>query len=556
MTRVEILYLLPYLFSLFLSLGITIYVWEHRTVQGASAYAIVTSAQTLIVLGFILELLSPDLSSKILWDKIQWVFFALASISIPYFAFQYTNYKLPHPKLLLGLAGIIPALLVFGILTDPLTHLVYSNPALNETFIFGELQYHFTWFVDLFAIYSYITSLFSFIVLARRVVHPHRLYRAQVTSVIIGLLIPILGTMLSVLQIQITPLRDTTPITSAIGNLIIAWSIFRYHWLDIVHIARDKVFENMNDLVIVLDAQDRIVDMNQSALDLLNLKPNQVIGLPADPIFFEWPELLEKFDKPADANLEVIVKRFDQYRHFDIKSTLLYTRSGIYQGRIFVARDITSYAALQRDLRELNEDLERRVQVRTEELADANDTTLEGWANALELRDKETEGHSRRVTSMTLLLAKELNFPEEELIHIRRGAILHDIGKMAISDEILRKPGKLTATEREVVSRHPMIAYQLLSRITFLREALDIPYCHHELWDGSGYPRGLKGEEIPLAARLFSVVDVWDAVQSERPYNKSWSRQQAIQYLHEQAGRQFDPSIVDVFLRMVDQDRI
>ena len=195
----------------------------------------------------------------------------------------------------------------------------------------------------------------------------------------------------------------------------------------------------MNDLVIVLDAQDRIVDMNQSALDLLNLKPNQVIGLPADPIFFEWPELLEKFDKPADANLEVIVKRVDQYRHFDIKSTLLYTRSGIYQGRIFVARDITSYAALQRDLRELNEDLERRVQVRTEELADAYDTTLEGWANALELRDKETEGHSRRVTSMTLLLAKELNFPEEELIHIRRGAILHDIGKMAISDEILRK---------------------------------------------------------------------------------------------------------------------
>lgn len=142
------------------------------------------------------------------------------------------------------------------------------------------------------------------------------------------------------------------------------------------------------------------------------------------------------------------------------------------------------------------------------------------------------------------------------MVHIRRGAILHDIGKMAIPDEILRKAGALTDGEKEIVFRHPLIAYQLLSPIAFLRKALDIPYCHHELWDGNGYPRQLKGEEIPLAARLFSVVDVWDAIQSNRPYNKPWPRAQAIQYLREQAGLQFDPHIVDVFLRLVERDRI
>jgi putative nucleotidyltransferase with HDIG domain len=556
MTKVEILYLLPYLSSLVLSLGITIYAWEHRQVQGGRAYATLASAQTLTIFGFILELLSPDLSGKLFWDKIQWVCFAVAAMAIPYFAVQYTDYKIQHPKIFWGLASIIPVILTIGVIADPLIHLVYPNPSLNQTFIFGELQYDFTWFIYTFAAYSYLTTLIAFIILTRRVFRPHQLYRAQVTAVIIGLFIPILGTFLGILGIQITPLRDTTPITSAIGNLIIAWSIFRYHWLNIVHIARDKILENMTDLVFVLDVEDHIIDINQSALSLLNLTTSEAIGKPAAPIFSEWPTMLEKFSQPVEANLEVIVERNDNYHHFDVKSTLLYDRRGNYQGRIFVAREITPYAALQWKLRELNEDLERRVRARTEELAEAYDTTLEGWAKALELRDKETEGHSRRVTELTLVLAQALKVPEEELIHIRRGAILHDIGKMAIPDEILRKSGALSETEKEIVSQHPKIAYQLLSRITFLQKALEIPYCHHEQWDGSGYPRGLKGEEIPLAARLFSVVDVWDAIQSDRPYNKPWPRQQAIQYLRNQAGKQFDPHIVDVFLRQAEKDKI
>lgn len=507
-------------------------------------------------MGFILELLTPDLIGKLFWDKVQWVAFSAASLAIPNFAVRYTDYKFRKPKLFWGLAGVLPVSLVVGVLVDPWTHLIYLNPILDQVFIFGELQYKFTWFVYLFAAYSYLLVLMAFIILSRRITHTNRRHRAQVTAVIVGLLIPVLGTFMVLLGIQITPLRDTTPITTAIGNLIVTWSIFRYRWLDIVHIARDKVVENMTDMVFVIDEQDQVIDANANALRQLGFKSIEIIGKPAEQVFSEWSSLVEDFREPVTANHEVILERDGKYYHFDVKATVLQDSRGRYQGRIFVARDFTSYAALQGQLKELNEGLEKRVQERTEELAEAYDRTLEGWAKALELRDKETEGHSRRVTDLTVKLALALNVPIEEFDHYRRGAILHDIGKMAIPDEILRKPGPLTDSEKVIVLQHPAIAYQLLSRISYLKQALDIPYCHHERWDGTGYPRGLAGTEIPLAARIFAVVDVWDAIQSERPYKHAWSREMAIAQLREQRGKYFDPQVVDVFLRLVENGTV
>lgn len=191
-----------------------------------------------------------------------------------------------------------------------------------------------------------------------------------------------------------------------------------------------------------------------------------------------------------------------------------------------------------------------------ENLAEAYDTTLEGWARALELKDKETEGHSRRVTETTLALAQTLNISGKDLEHIRRGTILHDIGKMGIPDHILRKNGPLTDEEREMVKNHPATAYELLRPISYLEKALDIPYCHHEKWDGTGYPRGLAGEEIPLAARIFAVADVWDALSHDRPYNKAWERERIVEYFKEQTGKHFDPMIVSMFLTMVEKGEI
>jgi putative nucleotidyltransferase with HDIG domain len=186
------------------------------------------------------------------------------------------------------------------------------------------------------------------------------------------------------------------------------------------------------------------------------------------------------------------------------------------------------------------------------ELSLAHDATMEGWARALDLRDKETEGHSRRVTDMTLRLARELGVPAADLVDIRRGALLHDIGKMGVPDAILLKPASLTPEEWEVMQRHPVLAYELLSPIEFLRPALDIPYAHHERWDGGGYPRGLAGEEIPLAARIFAVADVFDALTSDRPYSPVRSRTEAIEVIRSEAGTQFDPEVVEAFLEVVD----
>jgi len=183
-------------------------------------------------------------------------------------------------------------------------------------------------------------------------------------------------------------------------------------------------------------------------------------------------------------------------------------------------------------------------------LALAYEDTIEGWSRALDLRDHETEGHSLRVTDLTVRLAQEAGLPEDEIAHVRRGALLHDIGKMGVPDSILLKPCPLNAAELAIMRRHPVHAYNMLGPIAYLRPALDIPYRHHEKWDGTGYPDGLRGDAIPFAARLFAIVDVWDALTSDRPYRAAWTPDQALAYIHEQRGRHFDPDTVDLFFRV------
>ena len=185
------------------------------------------------------------------------------------------------------------------------------------------------------------------------------------------------------------------------------------------------------------------------------------------------------------------------------------------------------------------------------QLIQSYDETLEGWAKALELRDKETEGHSRRVTDLAVRLAAEMGFQDQALINIRRGALLHDIGKMGIPDAILHKNGLLDEEEWKIIRCHPQGGYDLVKQIDFLAPALEIPLAHHEKWDGSGYPRGLKGEEIPMAARIFAVVDVFDAMTNDRPYRKAMPRAEVIQYLKEQSGIHFNATVVDMFIRVL-----
>jgi HD-GYP domain-containing protein (c-di-GMP phosphodiesterase class II) len=185
----------------------------------------------------------------------------------------------------------------------------------------------------------------------------------------------------------------------------------------------------------------------------------------------------------------------------------------------------------------------------------AYDATIQGWSQALELRDKETEGHARRVTERTVQLAQLVGVPATELEHVRRGTLLHDIGKMGIPDAILLKPDKLTPDEWVIMRRHPVLAYEMLSSIAYLRPALDIPHYHHEKWDGTGYPDGLKGEQIPLYARIFAIVDVYDALTNDRPYRPAWTTARTVEYIRAESGQHFDPAIVEAFLNMLAREK-
>jgi HD-GYP domain-containing protein (c-di-GMP phosphodiesterase class II) len=204
---------------------------------------------------------------------------------------------------------------------------------------------------------------------------------------------------------------------------------------------------------------------------------------------------------------------------------------------------LAGQAAIAIDVTQMFDNLQRANM----ELEVAYEATIEGWSHAMDLRDKETEGHSQRVTEMTIHMAQAMKLSDEDINHMRYGALLHDIGKLGVPDHILLKVEKLTDEEWLVMRKHPEFAYDMLQSVAYLRNSLDIPYCHHEKWDGTGYPRGLKGEQIPLAARIFAVVDVWDALMSDRPYRKAWSEEKAREHIQAGAGTHFDPQVVKKF---------
>jgi len=217
--------------------------------------------------------------------------------------------------------------------------------------------------------------------------------------------------------------------------------------------------------------------------------------------------------------------------------------------------DLSYILSFQVSLAIANAQLYKKAQEAITDLTRAYDATLEGWSHVLDMRDHVTDQHTQRVADLTIALAIRMGIPESELGHIRRGALLHDIGKMAIPDAILQKPDKLSEIEQIIMQSHPEKAYQILSQIDYLAPAMDIPYCHHERWDGAGYPRKLKGEEIPLAARLFAVVDVFDALTSDRPYREAWSKEKALRHIQEQSGKHFFPDAAKAFSEMIQEPR-
>ncbi len=315
----------------------------------------------------------------------------------------------------------------------------------------------------------------------------------------------------------------------------------------------DAIIAGLPGIFIVLDEHDKVLRGNDTigeatgyGQDRLDQMPVREFVNPEERAFVR--RLVEQVRHEGQGEGTIRLRRADG----TLVPYLFRARSFIMNTRPYVVAlgyDVSQIVEAERNIQELNKDL----QATNLELRRAYDTTIEGWSRALELRDEETEGHSQRVTELTLELVRRMGVSDERLEHIRRGALLHDIGKMGVPDSILLKPGRLTAEERKVMEQHPNYARQLLQPIEFLRPALAIPYSHHEDWDGSGYPQGLSGEDIPMAARVFAVVDVYDALTSDRPYRKAWSSARALAHIREQAGRKFDPRVVEEFSGLMQE---
>jgi PAS domain S-box-containing protein len=306
--------------------------------------------------------------------------------------------------------------------------------------------------------------------------------------------------------------------------------------------------ENASDMIARLTTSGQVLYVSPACKTILDFTPEELTGT-------NCFDLLQEKDRR-------LIHRLFKHGNYGATHTIAYQarrKDGNYVWLETSARAIldpqtntvTEIQTASRDITERKK-AEKELQEAHQELQDAYERTIEGWVRALDLRDRETEGHTQRVTELTVKVAGRLGFSAEELVHIRRGALLHDMGKMAIPDEILQKPGPLDETEWKKMRQHPQYAHEMLLPISYLRPALIIPYYHHERWDGSGYPHGLKGEGIPLAARLFSIIDVWDALSSDRPYRKRLPQSEVIRYLREKSGHLFDPKLVDLFLAIME----
>jgi PAS domain S-box-containing protein len=370
MNREEFFYLLPYLLSLAISMAVFLYTWRHRHVRGAQSYSWLMVGQTLTILGFILELISSNLQTKILWDKFQWLTDSFL-VFIPFliFAVRFTEHKIRNPRLTGGFWIGIPILFTLLLLTDDLHHLLYPNPHLSTDYPFPELQYDFTILVYLYAVvYVYVVNFYGIGLLIKRALQPHNAYRNQYWTIALGFLIPLFLSFFTLANIRITPQRDAAPFSLAIGNLIVAWGLFRYGLFDIVPIARERIVEDLRDPVFVLDARNRVLDVNQAALQMLRENASRIMGRPAKEVFAKWPVIVSELEYLDVERREITIQENGDTFYFDINISSIYNNRRQLIGRIVAARDITRYKTLESGYRLLSRELEQRVRERTEEL--------------------------------------------------------------------------------------------------------------------------------------------------------------------------------------------
>jgi len=382
MSRAELYYLTPYILSLILLVGIFLYALRHRYIRGARTYAWLTGGQILTSLGFIFELISPSLETKVLWDTFQWLTTAFL-ITLPFliFAVQFSEHKLRFPAFTWGMVLLFLGIFATLLLTDNTHHLFYANPRLTASSPFPRLEYDFTFVIYIvLLLYIYSANLYGIALLIRRVFQPHNVFRLQYLIIATGFLIPFVLSLLPLVDIQIGPQRDITPIAYALGSLIVAWGLFRYGLFDIAPLAREQVIGDMSDAVIVLDPRNQIVEINKTALVLIGKQRSEVIRRTPEVAFDILPFLIRLVNDPFEQKKEISHTSKGRTLFLEISVAHILNQKRELIGRIISARDITRLKNLESGYRSLSQELEQRIQRRTEELH----TTAERYRTIVE----------------------------------------------------------------------------------------------------------------------------------------------------------------------------
>ena len=358
MNEPTVLYLIPFFASCAISASVGIYAWRHRAVLGAAPYAWVALSQAAWTLGYIFELTSSNIDAKIFWDNVQFIAGAITTLALLAFALEYTEHRLEHPRAVWAVIAAIPILFVGLVFTDNLHHLIRPTATLIPGEPFAELTYEFTAAVWILFIYVVGLTFLSIGLLIDKIRQSPRLYRGQIALIIIGVLIPLVGLALTIFGVTLSFHRDTTPLTFAIDNVIVALALFRFRLFDVVPAARHAVIESMNDAMLVLDAQNRLVDLNPAAARLLNWQASDAIGQTADRVFAARPDLVEQFRDKAELQTEIHAVIDSIERYFDLRISPLRDWRGRLTGRLLMIHDISRRKWAENEIRQRTVELE------------------------------------------------------------------------------------------------------------------------------------------------------------------------------------------------------